>query len=309
MRCDQRTGETSASAPSPRTLAELPRPRPKGVPGETFTRVFVTLDAFLVLALAFLFGLGNGWTTALRLGIDHRIAPLIQPAVDLAVVGLMVGLRYLAMHGWTDEDLAKPRRWLRIFGAMSLAMNTALPISENHWGRAAWDAIGPILLIAWSELAPWLLRAIYTVRQQNMEQQPAPAPVVEAEAPAIEEEGEVPEAEEPAPAVEEEQPAKVPQWQEEFEELAAQLRKPEVEKPVKDLGPSQPINSRELVRSLLADWKKKGKTYDDEPAAALYPLIVDAAKSRGQKPVGKRRVGQLVLEEWSSLEDGQPIPK
>ncbi|OFB40106.1 hypothetical protein CcI156_12630 [Frankia sp. CcI156] len=37
---------------------------------------------------------------------------------------------------------------------MTLALNTAEPIIEGHYGRAALDAIGCCLLIGWSHIAP-----------------------------------------------------------------------------------------------------------------------------------------------------------
>jgi hypothetical protein len=232
------------------------------MPAEGFTRVFVTVDAFLVIFLAFAFAFGNGWTTALRLGINPYIAPFMQPAVDLAVIGLMVGIRYLAVHGWTDDQLKLPRRWLRCFGFLTLAMNCALPLTERHWGRAAWDAIGPLLLIAWSELAPWLLRAIYSVRQAEQVEQTE-------------------QAEEPEPQV------------------AAQPPAPPSKGLVFTMFRGTP---REVVRAFLLDWDKQGRTYAEEPAAALKALRDRHPRAvQLSNPVGDRRIGQLCQEIWDSL--------
>ncbi|MFE9834056.1 SpdA protein [Streptomyces sp. NPDC005551] len=247
------------------------------MPGETFTRVFITVDSALVILLAFLFAFGNGWDTALMLGVNLYIAPLIQPAVDLAVIGLMVGLRYLAVHGWTDEQLKMPRRWLRTFGLMTLAMNTALPLSEQHWGRAAWDAIGPVLLIAWSELAPWLLRAIYSVRQE------VAAQTVQARE---------------AAQASEKKPKK--------------NRKPKTVKKPTAIPPTPPPphsvvtittgEPRVVVRNWLLDWDRNGRTYADNPAAALKKLRRANPKAVRIVPdVGDRRIGQLCTEEWDRL--------
>jgi hypothetical protein len=41
----------------------------------------------MVVGLTFLFGLGNVWLSALRLGVPGYVAPLVAPAVDLSVLG------------------------------------------------------------------------------------------------------------------------------------------------------------------------------------------------------------------------------
>jgi hypothetical protein len=55
--------------------------------------VSVLMD--VVVGLTVLFGVGNVLSLALRLGVPAYVAPLIAPAVDLAVVGLLLGTRYL----------------------------------------------------------------------------------------------------------------------------------------------------------------------------------------------------------------------
>jgi hypothetical protein len=44
-----------------------------------------------VVGLTFLFGFGNVWPLALRLGVPPWVAPLVAPAVDLSVMGLLLG--------------------------------------------------------------------------------------------------------------------------------------------------------------------------------------------------------------------------
>lgn len=277
MRTRKRTGEAAVAAPSPTTSS---------MPGETFTRVFITVDSALVILLAFAFAFGNGWTTAQRLGIHPYIAPLIQPAVDLAVIGLMVGLRYLAVHGWSDEQLKKPRRWLRFFGLMTLAMNTALPLHEGHYGRAAWDAIGPILLIAWSELAPWLLRAIYSVRQEALAVAALEATEAVEPVTPVQPMSEVPVVEEPE--VEDEPDEVVVEDEPVAEELTAlQLASG---------------NTRRIAHAWLADWLAKGRTYEENPTAALHKLMKDDPRAFGmERAVSRERLGQLCREEWPKV--------
>lgn len=120
----------------------------------------VTAAMSAVVGLTFLFGFGNVWHLALTLGVPGYVAPLIAPAVDLSVLGLMVGSRYLAMHGAPDTALRPARLLLLGTSGASLALNVASPVTAGRWGSAAFDAVGPLLLIGWSEVGPKLLRAM-----------------------------------------------------------------------------------------------------------------------------------------------------
>ncbi|MCK9905084.1 hypothetical protein MXD63_34360, partial [Frankia sp. Cpl3] len=46
--------------------------------------------------------------------------------------------------------------------AVTLALNIAEPLISGHYGRAAFDAVGPLLPIGWAEVGPGLLQAIQT---------------------------------------------------------------------------------------------------------------------------------------------------
>jgi hypothetical protein len=97
------------------------------------------------------------------LGITGWVAWLVAPAVDLSVIGLLTGIRFLSLHGYGDDQLAKPLRMLRFCGILTLALNTAGALCHHQFGTALVDAVGPALLIGWSEVGPWLLRQIYAV--------------------------------------------------------------------------------------------------------------------------------------------------
>jgi hypothetical protein len=60
---------------------------------------FVTVTMGLVIGLTFLFGFGNVLNLALKLQVPVFVAPLVAPAVDLTVLGLLVGTRHLALSG------------------------------------------------------------------------------------------------------------------------------------------------------------------------------------------------------------------
>src|ERR1700722_15993797 len=131
--------------------------------------------------MTFAFSLGNVTRLCVSLGIPAWIAWLVGPAVDLTVVGLLSGMRFLSLHGYTDAQLAKPRRMLWAAGALTLALNTAGAIWHRQIGTALVDAVGPVLLIGWCEVGPWMLRQIHSVcpatpPQQTAEAAAAPAP-------------------------------------------------------------------------------------------------------------------------------------
>lgn len=113
-----------------------------------------------VIGLTFLFGFGNVLALGLRLGVPAYVAPLVAPAVDLSVLGLLLGVRYLAMNGAPKEQIRPARRLLMLASVMTLALNVAEPVLSGHYGKAAFDAVGPLLLIGWAEVGPGLLQAI-----------------------------------------------------------------------------------------------------------------------------------------------------
>ncbi|WP_307133395.1 SpdA protein [Streptomyces aurantiacus] len=127
----------------------------------------MTVIMGVVVALTFLFGFGNVWTLALRLGVPVWVAPLVAPAVDLSVMGLLLGTRFLALHGARPEQLRPARRLLVFAGVMTLALNVTDPLLAGQWGKAAFDAVGPLLLIGWAEVGPGLLQTIADVQRHR----------------------------------------------------------------------------------------------------------------------------------------------
>jgi hypothetical protein len=138
------------------------------------TRRAITVVTATIVALTFAFSLGNVTRLCLDLGLTAWIAWLVAPAVDLSVVGLLTGIRFLSLHGYTDSQLAKPRYMLRFCGILTLALNTAGALGHRQVGTALVDAVGPALLIGWSEAGPWLLRQVYAVCLPAPQQPQAP---------------------------------------------------------------------------------------------------------------------------------------
>ena len=84
-------------------------------------------------------------------------------------------MRFLSLHGYTDVQLSKLRRMLRFCGALTLALNTSGALGHRMFGTALVDAVGPALLIGWSEVGPWMLRHIYAVGSMTAATQPGAA--------------------------------------------------------------------------------------------------------------------------------------
>ncbi|WP_329045067.1 hypothetical protein OG738_27195 [Amycolatopsis sp. NBC_01488] len=120
-----------------------------------------------VVGLTFLFGFGNVLSLALRLGVSVWVAPLVAPAVDLSILGLLVGTRRLALAGASPEVLRPARRLLIFASAVTLALNVAEPLVAGEYGKAAFDAVGPLLLIGWAEAGAGLLQAIGAASQSQ----------------------------------------------------------------------------------------------------------------------------------------------
>ena len=132
---------------------------PLPLPGATLTRRAVTVITAAIVVLTFAFSLGNVTRLCLDLGITAWIAWLVAPAVDLSVAGLLTGIRFLSLHGYTGARLARPRRLLRFCGLLTLALNTSGALCHRQFGTTLVDAVGPALLIGWSETGPWPYRA------------------------------------------------------------------------------------------------------------------------------------------------------
>ncbi|ETA01955.1 hypothetical protein ThrDRAFT_01716 [Frankia casuarinae] len=131
----------------------------------------ITGVVFVIAVLAFAFGFGSGWSLGLQLGVPGWTAPLVAPAVDLSVMALLAAVQYLRANG-APGRLVGPRLLLVLCGLMTFALNTTKPLLDGAWGRAAFDAIAPGLLIGWSEVAPRLLALLH---QPAVPDGPSPA--------------------------------------------------------------------------------------------------------------------------------------
>src|ERR1700722_7141804 len=131
-------------------IPAVPEQAGLALPGEALTRRAVTVVTAAIVVMTFAFSLGNVTQLCLGLGITAWIAWLVGPAVDLSVVGLLTGMRFLSLYGYTDAQLVKLHRMLRFCGVLTLALNTAGALSHREYGTALVDAVGPALLMLWS---------------------------------------------------------------------------------------------------------------------------------------------------------------
>ncbi|MFJ6622101.1 DUF2637 domain-containing protein [Kitasatospora sp. NPDC091335] len=143
---------------------------------DRFTQRTVTVVMAVIALLAFVFSFGNVWALALRLGVPHPVAPLIAPMVDLSVVGLLVGLRFLSLRGVPAGELTAATRLMHLCGLLTLALNVAEPLAAGHYGRAAVDAVAPLLLLGWGQVGPQFLRHFHTLTAPTPAEAPAPVP-------------------------------------------------------------------------------------------------------------------------------------
>lgn len=126
----------------------------------------------IVVALTFCFGFGNVSSSAAARRTDMGSA--VAPAVGLSVVGLLLGSRQLATNGGPVEVLRSARRLLIFASVVTLALTITETLIAGRYGNAAIDAVGPLLLIGWAEVAPTLLGAMRaTAPRQHLPATPA----------------------------------------------------------------------------------------------------------------------------------------
>ncbi|MCK9876788.1 hypothetical protein MXD59_13530 [Frankia sp. Ag45/Mut15] len=151
------TGEHTTDSIESRTMPGASRRVAE--PGAAARGVSVIMGG--VVGLSFLFAFGNMWLLALRLGVPAYVAPLVAPSVDLSVVGLLLGIRYLSAHGARPEQLRPAQRLLVFASLVTLALNVSEPIISGEYGKAAFDSVGCWLLIGWAHVGPGLLQAMH----------------------------------------------------------------------------------------------------------------------------------------------------
>jgi hypothetical protein len=143
------------AAPAPK---RAPGPKRDSVERLTYTVVITVLGAVPLLAFGFSFG--NVGLHGISLGVDPRIAYLTGPGVDLSVVGLIVAASYLSHRGHSERELWPVHLMSVLCGALMMYLNCGQAVYEHRWRLAVFDAVGPLLLVGWGSIGPWLLRQL-----------------------------------------------------------------------------------------------------------------------------------------------------
>jgi hypothetical protein len=96
-------------------------------------------------------------------------AVTVIAGVVIAVWFRQRGVRYLSIHGASPVQLRPAQRLLVFSGVVTLGLNIADPLIAREFGKAAFDAVGPLLLVGWTEVGPGLLRSIAVVEPTAVE--------------------------------------------------------------------------------------------------------------------------------------------
>jgi hypothetical protein len=70
------------------------------------------------------------------------VAPLVAPAVDLSILGLLLGIRHMVLCGAAAAQLWPARRLLVFASVVTLALNVADPLLAGSTARrrsTPWD--------------------------------------------------------------------------------------------------------------------------------------------------------------------------
>jgi Protein of unknown function (DUF2637) len=120
--------------------------------------IVVSVTGSVIAGCAFSFSFGNIWHLARLWGLPPSIAPLVAPMLDISVVGLLVTVRHLTLHGVPGRKLLGARLLMLACAVTTWALNIAQSVLDHRWGAAVMDSVAPALLLGWAEVGPTLLR-------------------------------------------------------------------------------------------------------------------------------------------------------
>ena len=137
----------------------------------------VSVTGSVIAVCAFAFSFGNIWHLARLWGLPPSIAPLVAPMLDISVVGLLVTLRQLTLHGVPGRTLLGARLLMLACAVTTWALNIAQSVLDHRWGAAVMDSVAPALLLGWAEVGPTLLRLAADASQPEPRQRDRTSPV------------------------------------------------------------------------------------------------------------------------------------
>lgn len=114
----------------------------------------------VVPLLTFLFSFGNVGDLGTQLGVDRRIAYLTGPGVDLTATGMIVAATWLSHKGATERELWRIHALSATCALIMFALNCGPAAYAHRYQLAAFNAVGPFLLMAMGYVGPWLLRQL-----------------------------------------------------------------------------------------------------------------------------------------------------
>ena len=136
----------------------------------------VSVTGSIIAACAFAFSFGNVWHLALLWGLPAPIAPLVGPMLDISVVGLLIAVRHLTLHGIPGRRLISARVLMLACAVTTWALNIAQSVLDRRWGAAVMDSVAPALLLGWAEVGPTLLRLAALPSEPAQQRPPRPIP-------------------------------------------------------------------------------------------------------------------------------------
>lgn len=149
---------TALPTPAASSMVLASRPAAATVTGAQATRVVVTVTSAVIAVCAFAFSFGNIWHLALAWGVPAPISPLVAPMLDVSVVGLLIAVRQLSLHGVPGRALVGARLLMFTCAVTTWGLNIAQAVLDHRWGGVAIDSVAPALLLGWAEVGPTLLR-------------------------------------------------------------------------------------------------------------------------------------------------------
>jgi hypothetical protein len=153
---------TALPTPAASSMVPASRPAVATVAGARATRVVVTVTSAVIAVCAFAFSFGNIRRLALAWGVPAPISPLVAPMLDVSVVGLMIAVRQLSLHGVPGRALVGARLLMLVCAVTTWGLNVAQAILDHRWGGVVIDSVAPALLLGWAEVGPTLLRLTTT---------------------------------------------------------------------------------------------------------------------------------------------------
>ena len=95
----------------------------------------VSVTGSIIAVCAFAFSFGNIWHLARLWGLPGPVAPLVAPMLDVSVVGLLIAVRQLILHGISGRQLMGARLLMLVCAIVTWALNIAQSVLDHRWAQ------------------------------------------------------------------------------------------------------------------------------------------------------------------------------